>query len=72
MVRRCWSPIGNKARAISAARQDGLPVLASTVPSADVDTLPAAAEQIPFPVLVEVGCRPGPTAPPAPPAPPHS
>src|SRR3712207_7614455 len=34
---------GNKARAIAAARDAGLPVLASTEPSADLDTLLAAA-----------------------------
>src|SRR3954449_4013362 len=41
---------GNKARAIAAAREAGLPVLASTAPSADVDTVLEAAETIPFPV----------------------
>ena len=44
---------GNKARAIAAARDAGLPVLASTEPSADLDTLLAAAEQLPFPVFVK-------------------
>ncbi|WP_448612382.1 pyruvate carboxylase [Geodermatophilus sp. URMC 60] len=44
---------GNKARAIAAARDAGLPVLASTEPSADLDTLLAASEQLPFPVFVK-------------------
>ncbi|WP_448624752.1 pyruvate carboxylase [Geodermatophilus sp. URMC 64] len=44
---------GNKARAIAAAREAGLPVLASTEPSADVDALLAAAAAIPFPVFVK-------------------
>ncbi|SDM75950.1 pyruvate carboxylase [Geodermatophilus siccatus] len=44
---------GNKARAIAAARDAGLPVLASTEPSADLDALLAAAEQLPFPVFVK-------------------
>jgi pyruvate carboxylase len=44
---------GNKARAIAAARDAGLPVLASTEPSADLETLLAAAEAIPFPVFVK-------------------
>src|SRR4029453_18388008 len=40
---------GNKARAIAAARDAGLPVLASSAPSDDVDTVVAAADSIPFP-----------------------
>ncbi|SFO72325.1 pyruvate carboxylase [Geodermatophilus dictyosporus] len=44
---------GNKARAIAAAREAGLPVLASTEPSDDVDALVAAAEALPFPVFVK-------------------
>src|SRR3954463_4553655 len=44
---------GNKARAIAAARDAGLPVLASTDPSDDVDTVLEAAETIPFPVFVK-------------------
>jgi pyruvate carboxylase len=44
---------GNKARAIAAAREAGLPVLTSTEPSADVDALLAAAEDLPFPVFVK-------------------
>jgi pyruvate carboxylase len=44
---------GNKARAIAAARAAGLPVLASTEPSADVDAVVAAASDIPFPLFVK-------------------
>nr|WP_204332071.1 pyruvate carboxylase [Geodermatophilus sabuli] len=44
---------GNKARAIAAAREAGLPVLASTEPSADVDTVVATARELPFPVFVK-------------------
>jgi pyruvate carboxylase len=44
---------GNKARAIQAARDAGLPVLRSTEPSTDVDELLRAAEDIGFPVFVK-------------------
>ncbi|WP_024806517.1 pyruvate carboxylase [Nocardia sp. BMG51109] len=44
---------GNKARAIAAAREAGLPVLDSTAPSADVDELLAAAEPMRFPIFVK-------------------
>ena len=44
---------GNKARAIAAAREAGLPVLASSDPSDDVDVMRAAAEAIPFPLFVK-------------------
>ncbi|QBJ95135.1 pyruvate carboxylase [Rhodococcus sp. ABRD24] len=44
---------GNKARAIAAAKAAGLPVLASSEPSADVDQLLAAAENMEFPVFVK-------------------
>jgi pyruvate carboxylase len=44
---------GNKARAIAAAREAGLPVLESSAPSADLDELLAAAEGIAFPVFVK-------------------
>ncbi|MGY1636107.1 pyruvate carboxylase [Geodermatophilus sp. SYSU D00742] len=44
---------GNKARAIAAAREAGLPVLASTDPSDDVDAVLAAAREMPFPVFVK-------------------
>ena len=36
---------GNKARAVAAAREAGIPVLTSSEPSDDVDTLVAAAER---------------------------
>ncbi|MGD9531247.1 pyruvate carboxylase, partial [Pseudonocardia sp.] len=44
---------GNKARAIAAAREAGIPVLSSGAPSADVDELLAAAGEIGFPVFVK-------------------
>ena len=44
---------GNKARAIAAAREAGLPVLESSAPSADLDELLVAAEGIDFPVFVK-------------------
>ncbi|HET9143592.1 pyruvate carboxylase [Actinophytocola sp.] len=44
---------GNKARAVAAAREAGLPVLRSSAPSNDLDTLLAAAEEIGFPVFVK-------------------
>ncbi|MBY8853651.1 hypothetical protein K7G98_37640, partial [Saccharothrix sp. MB29] len=44
---------GNKARAIAAAREAGLPVLKSSAPSSDIDELLAAAEGIDFPVFVK-------------------
>jgi len=44
---------GNKARAIAAAKAAGLPVLASSEPSANVDELLAAAENMEFPVFVK-------------------
>lgn len=44
---------GNKARAIAAAKAAGLPVLASSEPSADVDELLAAAESMQFPIFVK-------------------
>ncbi|HEY5858383.1 MAG TPA: pyruvate carboxylase [Aldersonia sp.] len=44
---------GNKARAIAAAKAAGLPVLTSSAPSADVDELLAAAEDMDFPVFVK-------------------
>ncbi|NMD57526.1 MULTISPECIES: pyruvate carboxylase [Tsukamurella] len=44
---------GNKARAIAAAREAGLPVLTSTAPSSDVDGLLAAAQDMHFPVFVK-------------------
>ena len=44
---------GNKATAIAAAREAGLPVLRGAEPSDDVPTLMAAAEQIGYPVFVK-------------------
>jgi pyruvate carboxylase len=44
---------GNKARAIAAAKQAGLPTLRSAEPSTDVETLVAAAEEIGFPVFAK-------------------
>jgi pyruvate carboxylase len=44
---------GNKARAVAAAREAGVPVLGSSQPSADVDELVAAAEEVGFPVFVK-------------------
>ncbi|WP_068153084.1 pyruvate carboxylase [Rhodococcoides corynebacterioides] len=44
---------GNKARAIAAAKAAGLPVLASSEPSADVEALMAASEGMEFPVFVK-------------------
>jgi pyruvate carboxylase len=44
---------GNKARAVAAAREAGLPTLHSAPPSADLDHLTAAAEGIGYPVFVK-------------------
>ncbi|WP_033437591.1 pyruvate carboxylase [Saccharothrix sp. NRRL B-16314] len=44
---------GNKARAIAAAREAGLPVLRSSEPSSDIDALLQAADDITFPVFVK-------------------
>ncbi|MGL6234395.1 MAG: pyruvate carboxylase [Segniliparus sp.] len=44
---------GDKSRAIAAAREAGLPVLASVPPSSDVEELLAAAEEMSFPVFVK-------------------
>ncbi len=44
---------GNKSRAVAAAREAGVPVLASSEPTTDVDTLVAAADDIGFPVFVK-------------------
>src|ERR1041384_2202306 len=37
---------GNKARAVAAAREAGIPVLTSSAPSADLDELLAAGEEL--------------------------
>ncbi|MFL6144375.1 MAG: pyruvate carboxylase [Labedaea sp.] len=44
---------GNKARAVAAAREAGLPVLRSSAPSADLDTLLIAGGEIGFPLFVK-------------------
>ncbi|QCX28749.1 pyruvate carboxylase [Nocardioides jishulii] len=44
---------GNKARAIAAAREAGVPTLASVEPSTDVDALVTAAEGIEMPLFVK-------------------
>ena len=44
---------GNKARAVAAAREAGVAVLASSEPSSDVDALVAAADAVGFPVFVK-------------------
>jgi pyruvate carboxylase len=44
---------GDKSQAIAAARAAGLPVLASSAPSDDVDTLIEAAAQMRFPLFVK-------------------
>jgi pyruvate carboxylase len=44
---------GNKSRAVAAAREAGVPVLASCPPSADLDELMAAADTVGFPLFVK-------------------
>lgn len=44
---------GNKKTAIDAAKKAGIPVLASTEPSTDVDALVTAAKDIGFPIFVK-------------------
>lgn len=44
---------GNKSRAVAAAREAGLPVLASSAPSASVEELLAAAQDMAFPLFVK-------------------
>ncbi|MGH3784789.1 MAG: pyruvate carboxylase [Pseudonocardiaceae bacterium] len=44
---------GNKSRAVAAARDAGVPVLASCAPSADIDQLMGEAEAIGFPLFVK-------------------
>ena len=44
---------GNKARAVKAAREAGVPVLGSSEPSSDIDALVAAAEELGFPLFVK-------------------
>jgi pyruvate carboxylase len=44
---------GNKARAIAAAKEAGVPTLASVPPSRDADELVAAAGALPYPLFVK-------------------
>lgn len=44
---------GNKSRAVATAREAGLPVLASSAPSASVDELMVAAGEMRFPLFVK-------------------
>ncbi|HET9254658.1 MAG TPA: pyruvate carboxylase [Pseudonocardiaceae bacterium] len=44
---------GNKSRAVAAAREAGVPALSSCAPSADIEALITAAEEIGFPVFVK-------------------
>lgn len=44
---------GHKVHALEAARKAGIPVLNSSAPSADVEELLAAADQIGFPIFVK-------------------
>ena len=44
---------GNKARAIAAAKEAGVPTLASVAPSTDADALVEAARDLPFPLFVK-------------------
>ena len=44
---------GNKARAVAAAREAGVPVLGSSQPSTNIDELIAAADEVGFPVFVK-------------------
>ncbi|KOX09980.1 pyruvate carboxylase [Nocardiopsis sp. NRRL B-16309] len=44
---------GNKATAVAAAREAGVPVLGSSAPTTDVDALVAASEEIGFPLFVK-------------------
>ncbi|PQM51724.1 pyruvate carboxylase [Mycolicibacter virginiensis] len=44
---------GNKSRAVAAAREAGLPVLASSAPSSSVSELLAAAQGMTFPLFVK-------------------
>jgi pyruvate carboxylase len=44
---------GNKARAVAAAREAGLPVLRSSAPSSDIDELLTAGGELGFPLFVK-------------------
>ena len=50
---RVLAMAGNKHKAVSAAREAGVPVLDSTDPSDDMDTLLAAAEEMTYPIFVK-------------------
>jgi len=50
---RVLAMAGNKHRAVAAAREAGLPVLDSSDPSEDVDTLLAAGGEMTFPLFVK-------------------
>jgi pyruvate carboxylase len=45
--------IGNKARAIAAAKAAGIPTLAAVEPSTDIDVLLTAAAELPHPLFVK-------------------
>ncbi|MFI5086012.1 MAG: pyruvate carboxylase [Actinomycetales bacterium] len=44
---------GNKVQALAAAKKAGIPVLKSSAPSADVDELIAAADEVGFPIFAK-------------------
>ncbi|HEY2222391.1 pyruvate carboxylase [Actinomycetospora sp.] len=50
---RVLAMAGNKHRAVAAAREAGVPVLDSSDPSDDIDTLVAASEEMTFPLFVK-------------------
>jgi pyruvate carboxylase len=50
---RVLAMAGNKVRAVEAARAAGVPVLRSSAPSADLDELMAAADEIGYPVFAK-------------------
>ncbi|MDF2978925.1 MAG: pyc, SCF11 [Actinomycetospora sp.] len=50
---RVLAMAGNKHRAVAAAREAGVPVLDSSDPSDDLDTLLAAAREMTFPLFVK-------------------
>ncbi|WP_433799400.1 pyruvate carboxylase [Actinomycetospora sp. CA-084318] len=50
---RVLAMAGNKHRAVAAAREAGVPVLDSSDPSDDIDTLLAAAGEMTFPLFVK-------------------
>jgi pyruvate carboxylase len=50
---RVLAMAGNKHRAVAAAREAGVPVLDSSDPSDDIDTLLAASQEMTFPLFVK-------------------